>query len=134
MTSIGTLAPDLLEEMRGIADGVGEKNVDLLDIVAINARSEIALGQWNDGCTCLAWNMGSRQVLAQNWDWRRSVGENLALAHIIQQGKPDIWMVIEVHTSHLRHSPSSADSDGTYHDSQASWGRLASTHPQSASA
>ncbi|KAI0343596.1 AAT-domain-containing protein [Trametopsis cervina] len=93
--TIGRLAPDLLEEMRGIADGVSSPGVDVLDIVALNARSEIALGQWDDGCTALSWKMKGRQVLAQNWDWRAAVAKNIALASIKQDGKPDIWMVIE---------------------------------------
>ncbi|KAI0819199.1 AAT-domain-containing protein [Trametes gibbosa] len=100
--SIGSLAPHLLEEMRGIAEGVrsaGHPEIDILDIVALNARSEIALGQWDDGCTSLAWRIrapGShKQILAQNWDWREGVGKNLALASISTAGKPQIWMVIE---------------------------------------
>ncbi|CDO76742.1 hypothetical protein BN946_scf184813.g12 [Trametes cinnabarina] len=100
--SISRLAPHLLEEMQGIADGVraqlGSK-IDLLDIVALNARSEIALGQWDDGCTSLAWRIrapGShKQILAQNWDWREGVGKNLAIATITAPDKPQIWMVIE---------------------------------------
>lgn len=98
--------------MRGIVDGVnapipgGESDektrmVDLLDIIALNARSEIALGKFDDGCTSLAWDItGSvgppKRVLAQNWDWRTAVGPNLALGSIKQEGKPDIWMVTEV--------------------------------------
>lgn len=92
--------------------------VDVLDIIALNARSEIALGQWDDGCTSLAWRIrdapsttsspgsgpepGSagyaraKQILAQNWDWRESVGKNLAMVSIAGEGKPKIWMVIEV--------------------------------------
>ncbi|TFY58625.1 hypothetical protein EVJ58_g6307 [Rhodofomes roseus] len=95
--TIGRLAPDLLEEMRGIAVGVGQSDVGLLDIVALNARSEIALGQWDDGCTALAWKLGTsgKQLLGQNWDWRASVGENLALMSIRRVGKPTIWMVTE---------------------------------------
>ena len=96
--TIDALRPDLLEEMRGIADGVGRSDVRLLDIVALNARSEIALGKWDDGCTALAWRLGDseKQVLAQNWDWRTAVGENLALVSIRPIGKPTIWMVAEV--------------------------------------
>lgn len=88
----------MLEEMRGIADGTKRSDVGLLDIVALNARSEIALGKWDDGCTALAWKLGAsgRQVLAQNWDWRVSVGDNLALMSIRRIGKPTIWMVTEV--------------------------------------
>ncbi|CAL1711665.1 unnamed protein product [Somion occarium] len=91
--TIGGLAPHLLEEMRGIADGVGD--IGLLDIVALNSRSEIALGLWNDGCTALAWNLPSKQILAQNWDWMTACGQNLAMVHIQQAQKPDIWMVTE---------------------------------------
>ncbi|OCH89436.1 AAT-domain-containing protein [Obba rivulosa] len=95
-SAIERLAPDLLQEMRGIADGIDDPNVGLLDIVALNSRSEIALGQWDDGCTSLAWKLGPRkQVLAQNWDWRRPVAKNLAIATKYQAGKPTIWMVIE---------------------------------------
>ncbi len=102
---IDRLAPGLLEEMRGIADGVQEAKpssdpVDVLDIVALNARSEIALGQWDDGCTSLAWHISApgteKQILAQNWDWREAVGKNLAMVAIEQAGKPKIWMVTEV--------------------------------------
>ncbi|KAI1786330.1 AAT-domain-containing protein [Ganoderma leucocontextum] len=103
--SIGQLAPHLLQEMEGIADGVRAhaeqqgRTVDVLDIVALNARSEIALGQWDDGCTSLAWRIcasgSERVVLGQNWDWREGVGKNLAMVSIEQEGKPKIWMVTE---------------------------------------
>ncbi|THH09945.1 hypothetical protein EW145_g1657 [Phellinidium pouzarii] len=97
--TIQRLAPDLYREIEGIAAGVGDE-VTLFDILALNARSEIALGRFDDGCTSLGWtldrNPNSRiQILAQNWDWTESVGENLALASITQPGKPKIWMVIE---------------------------------------
>ncbi|KAM5537938.1 hypothetical protein V8D89_008414 [Ganoderma adspersum] len=91
--------------MEGIADGLRAhaeqhgQTVDVLDIVALNARSEIALGQWDDGCTSLAWRIrapgSERQVLGQNWDWRETVGKNLAMVSIEQEGKPRIWMVTE---------------------------------------
>ena len=106
--SIGRLAPHLLQEMEGIADGLRAhaeeqgQTVDILDIVALNARSEIALGQWDDGCTSLAWRIredgsgSERQLLGQNWDWRVGVGKNLAMVSIEQVGKPKIWMITEV--------------------------------------
>ncbi|TCD61623.1 hypothetical protein EIP91_008147 [Steccherinum ochraceum] len=94
----------LLDEMRGIADGMGD-GTTVMDIVALNARSEIALGMWQDGCTALGWHLKSnssrrlkkhgRQILAQNWDWRTEVGQNLALITIKQFSKPQIWMVTE---------------------------------------
>ncbi len=57
--------PAFHEEMRGIADGAGR---DLLDIVALNVRTEINFGLFTEGCTSLAWHVGQRAWLAQNWD------------------------------------------------------------------
>lgn len=59
--------PAYHEEMRGIADGSGR---DLLDIVAINVRTEINFGLFSDGCTALAWHTEKRAYLGQNWDVR----------------------------------------------------------------
>lgn len=53
------------EEMRGIADGAGVK---LLDIVALNVRTEINFGMFDDGCTSLAWHTDEHAYLGQNWD------------------------------------------------------------------
>lgn len=59
--------PDVYAEMQGIAEGAG---LDLLDIVALNCRSEIAMGNFSDGCTSLSWKKHDNgRVLAQNWDW-----------------------------------------------------------------
>ena len=98
--TIQQLAPDLYSEIEGIAAGVGD-GVDLLDIIALNARSEIALSTFDDGCTSLAWTIkdesaSHHQFLGQNWDWTPAVGKNLAMASITKPGKPKIWMVIEV--------------------------------------
>ncbi|KAL5522168.1 hypothetical protein ACEPAF_2025 [Sanghuangporus sanghuang] len=96
--TIQRLAPDLYAEMKGIAKGA---DVPLIEIVALNARSEIALGTLDDGCTSLAWTLeegegGKRkQILAQNWDWTEEVGKNLVMASIDKPGKPKIWMVME---------------------------------------
>lgn len=89
--------PAIYEEMLGIADGAG---LDVLDIVALNCRSEIALGRFSDGCTSLSWkrdhNNGHGRILAQNWDWVGVVLENLVMVSIEQEGKPGIYMVTEV--------------------------------------
>lgn len=96
-TTIANLTPDLHEEMVGIAEGSG---LDVLDIVALNARSEIALGLFEDGCTSVAWKTENEGVfLAQNWDWTARVKSNLAMMSIEQPGKPKIWMVTEVCSS-----------------------------------
>jgi isopenicillin-N N-acyltransferase like protein len=51
--------------MRGIADGAGR---DLLDIVALNVRTEINFGLFSDGCTAMAWHTEQHAWLGQNWD------------------------------------------------------------------
>ncbi|KAL4897237.1 acyl-coenzyme A:6-aminopenicillanic acid acyl-transferase-domain-containing protein [Aspergillus ambiguus] len=91
--SLAEKTPDLYAEMQGIADGAQR---DILDIVALNCRSEISFGSFSDGCTSLSWrkNAGAH-VLAQNWDWTNMVKENLALVSIEQTGKPKIYMVTE---------------------------------------
>lgn len=98
-TTIQHLTPDLHVEMAAIAEGAG---LDLLDIVALNCRSEIALGLFSDGCTSLGWKVGGdgeeggEVWLTQNWDWTRRVKGNLVFMSIEQVGKPKIWMVTEV--------------------------------------
>ncbi|KAH6713770.1 acyl-coenzyme A:6-aminopenicillanic acid acyl-transferase-domain-containing protein [Leptodontidium sp. MPI-SDFR-AT-0119] len=93
-TTIQHLTPDLHVEMAAVAEGA---NLDLLDIVALNCRSEIALGLFSDGCTSLGWMRagGDEVFLAQNWDWTRRVKGNLVIMSIEQVGKPKIWMITE---------------------------------------
>ena len=97
-STIERLTPDLYEEMRGIAEGAGL--VDVLDVVALNCRSEIALGLFSDGCTSLGWRMRregeGEVVLAQNWDWVESVKKNLVMMSIETGGLPKVFMVTEV--------------------------------------
>ncbi|KAJ5648480.1 hypothetical protein N7490_004852 [Penicillium lividum] len=88
-----TLVPDIYAEMEGIAEGA---KLDVLDIVAINCRSEIALGKFSDGCTSLCWKKNdTARILSQNWDWAAPVGQNMAMVSIEQTGKPTLYMVTE---------------------------------------
>lgn len=91
--TIKALTPDVYTEMEGIADGA---ELDVLDIVALNARSEIALGLFSDGCSSLGWKREDEVLLAQNWDWTARVKDNCCLMSIKQENKPAIWMVTEV--------------------------------------
>ncbi|EAW09828.1 putative acyl-CoA:6-aminopenicillanic-acid-acyltransferase [Aspergillus clavatus NRRL 1] len=85
--------PEIYEEMQGIADGAG---LDLLDIVALNCRSEIAMGFFSDGCTSLSWKKhDNARILSQNWDWAAAAGKNIAIVSIEQPGKPKVYMVTE---------------------------------------
>lgn len=98
-TSIQKLTPDIYTEIEGIAEGAG---VDVLDIVALNCRSEIALGKFSDGCTSISWKKSDdKRILAQNWDWTARVKKNLAMVVIEQTGKPTIYMVTEVRVPDL---------------------------------
>lgn len=89
----------LLEEMEGVASGAG---VDFEDILALNARSEIALtgGRdkiFSDGCTSIAVTppASKETIIGQNWDWKGSQIDSLLLLRIKQEGRPDITMVTE---------------------------------------
>jgi isopenicillin-N N-acyltransferase-like protein len=78
--------------MRGIADGAAR---DILDIVALNVRTEINFGLFSDGCTALAWHTEKHAWLGQNWDWMTKQKENLIITKITQSNKPTIIQVTE---------------------------------------
>ncbi|KAF2652921.1 peptidase C45 acyl-coenzyme A:6-aminopenicillanic acid acyl-transferas-like protein [Lophiostoma macrostomum CBS 122681] len=85
--------PHYHEEIRGIAEGSG---CGILDIVALNVRTEIAFGLFSDGCTSLSWHGKTRAILGQNWDWRPEQKENLLILRIKRDGDvPSIAMVTE---------------------------------------
>jgi len=95
--SISSKWPSYLEEMRGIADGAG---VSLPSILALNVRTEIAIGLMGegmsmDGCTTLSWHTEKESWLAQNWDWMVEQKSNLVNVTIEQPGKPTIKMITE---------------------------------------
>src|SRR5437763_1473797 len=68
--------PRYHEEIRGIADG---SHHDILDIIALNVRTEIAFGLFDDGCTSLSWHGKSGAKLGQNWDWMVEQKPNLVI-------------------------------------------------------
>ncbi|CAH0047421.1 unnamed protein product [Clonostachys solani] len=96
--------PRYYEEIEGIAKGA---DVDILDIVALNVRTEINFGLFttdqslpvqSDGCTSVAYkNKTGDVLLAQNWDWQKEQAVNLFVCHISQPDTnlPDISMVTE---------------------------------------
>ncbi|KAL2820700.1 acyl-coenzyme A:6-aminopenicillanic acid acyl-transferase-domain-containing protein [Aspergillus granulosus] len=91
---IKTVWPTYYEEMEGIAQGSGRS---LLDIVALNVRTEIAFGCFSDGCTALSWQSEKHSFLAQNWDWQSSQKQNLIVLEIYPSStaQPSIKMVTE---------------------------------------
>ncbi|MFD7292631.1 C45 family autoproteolytic acyltransferase/hydrolase [Streptomyces sp. NPDC059897] len=101
-------APELLDEMRGIADGAG---VDVLDVLALNARGEVIYDRSfkdmaaereeepAEGCTSFAAfgeASGDGHVWAgQNWDWRAGVADTVVMIRISQPPKPTVIMQVE---------------------------------------
>ncbi|KAL4793660.1 acyl-coenzyme A:6-aminopenicillanic acid acyl-transferase-domain-containing protein [Aspergillus venezuelensis] len=84
--------PNYHDEMEGVAEGSGHS---ILDIVALNVRTEIAFGAFSDGCTSLAWHTEDQGFLAQNWDWQPAQKQNIIILDIDQPSKPSIKMVTE---------------------------------------
>ena len=92
--------PDYAEEIRGIAEGAG---VDLLDIAALNARTEIMYSQAQKTevkeCTTLSLlppaTAEGRVIAAQNWDFSGLLRDSVVIVHVRQEDKPNFMMVAE---------------------------------------
>lgn len=93
--------PDYAEEIQGIADGAG---VDLLDIAALNARTEIMYAQSAKAadvkeCTTISLTPpaaeGGRVIAAQNWDFSGLLRDSVVIVHVYQEDKPNFVMVAE---------------------------------------
>ncbi|WP_052365254.1 C45 family autoproteolytic acyltransferase/hydolase [Halotalea alkalilenta] len=100
---IEACCPELLEEMAGIALGA---KVDPLDVLVLNARSEIALTRaeitgrpaQSDGCSAFSERHGQIQWLAQNWDWKpeqQAALIRLTLRPAPSLGKPALTLITE---------------------------------------
>lgn len=94
--------PEILDEMRGIADGAG---LDFEDILALNARSEVLMTMSPasqtpvDGCTSMAIcperTANNHTYVGQNWDWKNDAKQSIITLKIHQTNKPDILMITE---------------------------------------
>ncbi len=90
-------APQLLEEMHGIADGAG---VSLETVLVINARTELAFpDQLGAECTVIGLSgsrtISGRVLMAQNWDWIPAVKHTTVFFRIRSQGVPRMLMLAE---------------------------------------
>lgn len=92
---------DLMEEIKGVAHGA---KLDLEDILALNARSEIWFNGKNmnkpmDGCTSFAATpditKNGEVLIGQTWDWKPTIKSSLIALKIEQKNKPDISMITE---------------------------------------
>ena len=95
--AIANYAPELLEEMGGIAEGSGR---DIREIVAINARTELMYGvkPWAE-CTSVGVTAGAsadrHAYLAQNWDWISALAGTLILWVVRRENGPDVFTLTE---------------------------------------
>lgn len=82
---IQKIRPDLIEEMRGIAEGAG---VDFETILTLNCRTEIMFTIEENECTAIGVppeaSSDSKTYLAQNWDWW-SIGEENSVVIEVEQ-------------------------------------------------
>lgn len=99
-------APDLVEEVRGLAEGSGR---DFLEILTLNARGEIAYDRGfaddsaeedpPDGCTSFALlpqaSGDGRMYCGQNWDWHEPVRPTVVVIRIVQPPAPTVIMHVE---------------------------------------
>jgi isopenicillin-N N-acyltransferase like protein len=90
--------PDVLEEMKGLAEGA---NQDYEAIMVINARSELLVNKTRltgEGCTgfgVLPEKSGGSLYIGQNWDFPILQKDCVIVLEIEQPGKPKILMVTE---------------------------------------
>jgi isopenicillin-N N-acyltransferase-like protein len=92
--------PELLTELRGVAEGAGQR---FEDIVAVNARNELLFAVQPE-CTAFAVlpqaSRSGHAFLGQNLDWKASATASAVVLEILQedQGKPNIVTVTEAGT------------------------------------
>ncbi|MBY5983227.1 C45 family peptidase [Halomonas sp. DP5Y7-2] len=85
MPMIESRFPAILEEMDGIAQGIGG---ELTDVLTLNCRSEISLTRASGGCSAFSLARGGHQWLAQNWDWRADQLDHLVVLDVQAPGVP----------------------------------------------
>lgn len=97
--------PDAVEEMQGVANGLGKT---LEDIVAVNARTELSFLTMSGGiaeelakggCTTLAatseTTRNKHTLIGQNWDWYPGAQKVLILLRKKKKGKPNCVTFVE---------------------------------------
>ncbi|GAA0428277.1 C45 family autoproteolytic acyltransferase/hydolase [Lentibacillus halophilus] len=89
----------LLEEMEGVAEGSG---MTFEDVLALNARSEIALTgdahtSFSDGCTSISTcsPVTNDTIMGQTWDWKGSQKDSLLMLNIEREDRPNVSMITE---------------------------------------
>lgn len=98
-------APDLVDEMEGIAEGAG---LDFASIMLVNARTEVlqlarrekgVRDDEPDGCTGAVvlpeQTRGGRLIHGQNWDWKAECAETSVVLRILRDDGPDLLTFTE---------------------------------------
>lgn len=89
---------DVIDEMKGIAEGCGRT---FEEILTINIRTEILFGMEKlaEGCTSFCAlpevTVERKILLAQNWDYKPWAAETMCLLQINQKDGPDILTIVE---------------------------------------
>lgn len=93
---IAQYRPDLIEEMRGIAEGSGQS---FETIVLINSRSEIMFALPEDACSVIGVppeaSGDGKTYLSQNWDWWTIGFGTTVILEVEQEGYPKSLIVTE---------------------------------------
>lgn len=109
LPTIEAFGPELVEEMRGIAEG---SNIEFEAILLLNARTELlqlgrnptlraglGIEEDPDGCTGVVALPGTtaagRLLHAQNWDWKAECAETSVVLRIRNDDGPDILTFTE---------------------------------------
>jgi isopenicillin-N N-acyltransferase-like protein len=102
--AIEAFEPAYLEEMRGIADGAG---VEEADVLAINVRTEVMfaakareagdrrLGECSAFAVTPARSADGHTLIGQNWDWLLHSADTVVVLEVEQDGRPDFVTIVE---------------------------------------
>ena len=98
---IEALDADVMEEIRGIAEGARQQ---VEDIIAVNCRTELLFGalagtQPASECTTIvalpSATQEKRLLVGKNWDWRNPCVDAVVVLRVRQRGKPRLCLVVE---------------------------------------
>ena len=96
-TTIEERYPDLLAEIKGIAEGADR---DVEEIIALNARTELLFAEnaTDEGCTVaviLPEAAGGHTLIGQNWDWKAECGELPVVLRVRPDEGPAFLTLVE---------------------------------------
>lgn len=105
MPLVEDFAPDLVEELHGIAAGAGTSPLDILalnargDIVHDHAFASVDPAHTEEGCSSFAVLPGAvgdgKVYCGQNWDWLAGVQDTTLALRIHQPPKPTVVTIVE---------------------------------------